>query len=222
MTPSGDRPIITAPSPKSCQGGVVSDKATKLALPIVAEFEGFRSHPYPDPASPLAKATRKEPWGHVPARLILNRLPAATAALSGAPWTIGYGQTGKCITPDTGPWSAAFARDKLGEEVHLRVNAVRARAKKDGGVLQDAQVAALASFLFNVGEGRKAAGKDPGKDGLFMLKSGRPSTMWRKAMEGCHTCAADQFHVWNKAGGKVMAGLTRRRSAERSLYLLGV
>lgn len=197
----------------------MSDQAAKLALPIVAEFEGFRPHPYPDPASPLAKATRKEPWGHVPARSILNRLPAATAALSGAPWTIGYGQTGKFITPDTAPWSDAVARANLEEEVQLRVNAVRARAKKDGGVLQDAKVAALASFLFNVGEGRKAAGKDPGKDGLFMLKSGRPSTMWRKAMEGCHTCAADQFPVWNKAGGQVMAGLTRRRAAERSLYL---
>lgn len=222
MTPSGDRPIITAPSPKSCQGGVVSDKATKLALPIVAEFEGFRPHPYPDPASKLAMATRKERWGYASARSILNRLPAATAALPGSPWTIGYGQTGKNITPDTAPWREAEARAKLEEELQLRVNAVRARAKKDGGVLNDHQVAAMASFLFNVGEGRKASGKDPGKDGLFMLRSGRPSTMWRRAMEGCHICAANQFPAWNKAGGQVMAGLTRRRAAERSLYLLGV
>ncbi|HFE9915503.1 TPA: lysozyme, partial [Acinetobacter baumannii] len=31
--------------------------------------------------------------------------------------------------------------------------------------------------------------------------------------------AADQFLVWNKAGGKVMKGLVRRREAERALFL---
>ncbi|WP_332604976.1 lysozyme [Acinetobacter sp. ESBL14] len=31
--------------------------------------------------------------------------------------------------------------------------------------------------------------------------------------------AAEQFLVWNKAGGKVLKGLVRRREAERSLFL---
>lgn len=31
--------------------------------------------------------------------------------------------------------------------------------------------------------------------------------------------AADEFLKWNHAGGKVMEGLTRRREAERSLFL---
>ncbi|MFM6190606.1 glycoside hydrolase family protein, partial [Planktothrix sp.] len=31
--------------------------------------------------------------------------------------------------------------------------------------------------------------------------------------------AADQFPRWNKAGGQVLEGLTRRRKAERALFL---
>ncbi|MGC6204762.1 glycoside hydrolase family protein [Citrobacter werkmanii] len=34
-----------------------------------------------------------------------------------------------------------------------------------------------------------------------------------------YTGAADEFLRWNKAGGKVLNGLTRRREAERSLFL---
>jgi len=32
------------------------------------------------------------------------------------------------------------------------------------------------------------------------------------------TGAVKQFASWNKAGGKVMAGLTRRRAAEAALF----
>jgi lysozyme len=31
--------------------------------------------------------------------------------------------------------------------------------------------------------------------------------------------AADQFPLWNKAGGRVLQGLVRRRAAERSLFV---
>jgi lysozyme len=33
--------------------------------------------------------------------------------------------------------------------------------------------------------------------------------------------AGDAFLMWNKAAGKVMKGLTRRREAERHLFLTG-
>jgi hypothetical protein len=33
------------------------------------------------------------------------------------------------------------------------------------------------------------------------------------------TTVGDQFLRWNKAGGKELAGLTRRRQAERALFL---
>ena len=40
-----------------------------------------------------------------------------------------------------------------------------------------------------------------------------------KLNKGDYQGAADQFLVWNKADGKVMKGLVRRREAERALFL---
>ena len=60
----------------------------------------------------------------------------------------------------------------------------------------------LMSFVFNLGAGRL-----------------RSSTLLRYLNAGSPAHAADQFLVWNKAGGKPLAGLTRRRQAERKLFL---
>lgn len=64
------------------------------------------------------------------------------------------------------------------------------------------QFDALMSFVFNLGAGRL-----------------RSSTLLRYLNAGANNHAADQFLVWNKAGGKPLAGLTRRRQAERKLFL---
>ena len=61
---------------------------------------------------------------------------------------------------------------------------------------------ALVSFVFNLGSGNY-----------------RSSTLLRKLNAGDKLGAADQFLRWNKAGGKVLSGLTRRREAERALFL---
>jgi lysozyme len=45
------------------------------------------------------------------------------------------------------------------------------------------------------------------------------STLARKIAQGDVSGAADEFLRWDKAGGKQMAGLTRRRRAERALFL---
>ena len=71
----------------------------------------------------------------------------------------------------------------------------------DGNMTQG-QFDALCSFAFNLGIGN--------------LKN---STLLKKLNSGDIQGAADQFLVWNKAAGKVMAGLTRRREAERTLFL---
>lgn len=63
---------------------------------------------------------------------------------------------------------------------------------------------ALVSFTFNLG--RNA------------LKN---STLLRLLKSGQVEAAADQILRWDHAGGKVVAGLTRRRQAERSLFLHG-
>ncbi|RKP44617.1 lysozyme [Trinickia fusca] len=64
------------------------------------------------------------------------------------------------------------------------------------------QFDALMAFVFNLGPGR--------------LQS---STLLRCVNASQFKNAADQFLVWNKAGGKPLAGLTRRRQAERKLFL---
>ena len=45
------------------------------------------------------------------------------------------------------------------------------------------------------------------------------SSALRKFNEGDKRGAADAILLWNKAGGRVLAGLTRRREAERALFL---
>lgn len=44
------------------------------------------------------------------------------------------------------------------------------------------------------------------------------STLARKLNNKDYKGAAEQFLVWNKAGGKVMNGLVRRRQAEKKLF----
>ena len=71
--------------------------------------------------------------------------------------------------------------------------------------LVDNQYGALVSFTFNLGLGNL-----------------RKSTLLRLLNGGDSDSASDEFVKWNRAGGKVMAGLTRRRLAERDLFLLPV
>jgi lysozyme len=52
--------------------------------------------------------------------------------------------------------------------------------------------------------------------GLGSLQS---STLRQRYNRGDYDGAADEFLKWNKAGGKILAGLTRRRAAERALFL---
>lgn len=70
-----------------------------------------------------------------------------------------------------------------------------------GAVLNPNQFGALVSFTYNLGEGAFGS-----------------STLRRLVVEGDMDAAAGQFERWNKAGGKVLGGLTRRREAERALF----
>jgi len=64
------------------------------------------------------------------------------------------------------------------------------------------QFDALVSFSYNLG-----------------LGSLQKSTLLKLLNAGDVSGAAEQFLRWNKAGGKEVRGLTRRREAERSLFL---
>ena len=67
----------------------------------------------------------------------------------------------------------------------------------------DNQFGALVSLCFNIGAGNLAS-----------------STLIRKLNRGDDLIeVADEFLRWNKAGGRILKGLTRRRIAERKLFL---
>lgn len=68
--------------------------------------------------------------------------------------------------------------------------------------LTQGQFDALVSFAYNLG-----------------ARALSTSTLLKKLNAGDYAGAADEFPRWNKAGGKVLPGLTRRREAERALFL---
>lgn len=78
------------------------------------------------------------------------------------------------------------------------------------------QRAAFISFAFNVGSGRKGV-----KDGFCILKSGKTPTHLKKARAGDKAGSCNALLAWNKAGGKTLNGLVRRRQAERNLCMEG-
>jgi GH24 family phage-related lysozyme (muramidase) len=45
------------------------------------------------------------------------------------------------------------------------------------------------------------------------------ATLTRRHIAGDHAGAAREFARWNRAGGRIMQGLVRRRAAETELYL---
>ena len=111
-------------------------------------------------------------------------------------WTIGYGSTGAHVKPGM-VITEAEAERLLRKDLERFERAVA----KTCPVATDNQFAAMVSLAFNVGEDRFA------RSTLAKLHNA-------KAYEG----ASDEFPKWNKAGGKVLAGLSRRRARERDLY----
>lgn len=118
-------------------------------------------------------------------------------ASGGAPWTIGYGHT-RGVQPGD-----KITRDQA--EAYLEQDAAEAEAAVRSLIavpLTQNQCDALVSFVFNVGAGAL-----------------QRSTLLRKLNAGDFSGAADEFLRWNNAAGQRMPGLTRRRQAERALFL---
>lgn len=117
--------------------------------------------------------------------------------------TIGIGTTrypdGKKVTMQDPPITKAQAYSFLEDHLKMVCNAVSGNVKV---AINDNQFAALVSFAYNVGTGALAS-----------------STLLKKLNSGDMKGAADQFLKWDHAGGVVVAGLTRRRQAERALFL---
>ena len=113
-------------------------------------------------------------------------------------WTIGYGST-----TDVGPGQAitqAEAEDRLLEDLKHAETCVNGAVTVP---LTQHEFDALVAFVFNLGCGNF-----------------RKSTLLRKLLDSDFDGAALEFRRWDKAGGQVLAGLTRRRAAEAELFEL--
>lgn len=116
-------------------------------------------------------------------------------------WTIGYGSTSidgiKVKQGDTITEQAAL------DDIYRRLNEIDKQITAVVRVpLNSNQLNALLDFVYNLGIGNF-----------------RSSTLLRKLNDSDYRGAADELLRWNKSGGKVLNGLTRRREAERDLFL---
>mgnify|MGYP001422192837 CR=1 FL=1 len=112
-------------------------------------------------------------------------------------WTIGYGHT-KDVQPND-EWSESHAEHMLEIELHEYESYVNEYVT---AALSQNQFDALVSWVYNLGPAN--------------LKS---STMLKVLNSGDYEGVPAQIKRWNKAGGKVLQGLIRRREAEALLFL---
>ncbi len=130
-------------------------------------------------------------------------------------WTIGYGHVlypdqARLKTPERALYGIKDEHNRIFEYDEIDSLLEKDLERFETGVLRlcpsaadsQSQFDAIVSFSFNVGLGNLQA-----------------STLRMKYNRGDYDGAADEFLKWNKAGGKVLRGLERRREAERALFL---
>lgn len=110
--------------------------------------------------------------------------------------TIGYGSTGSHVKPGM-TITQAQAEELLRSDLRRFEDYVAQHCAP----ATDNQFSAMVSLAFNIGEGA--------------LDS---STLRRKHMAKDYAGAQTEFARWNKAGGRVLPGLVKRRAKEAALY----
>lgn len=117
-------------------------------------------------------------------------------------WTIGVGHTAAAGSPK--PVAGMKITAAESDEILARDLATFEKAVTDAVKvpLTQNQFDALVSLAFNIGAGAFSK-----------------STLVRRLNAKDYQGAAEQFLVWNKAGGKVVKGLVTRRVKERALFL---
>lgn len=116
----------------------------------------------------------------------------------GHPWTIGYGSTGPNVNQDT-VWTMARCEQELDHHLtYFTTNVL----KMSPSLLKATpnQLAAVISWAYNCGLGNY-----------------RISTFKKRIDAGNWVGAREECVKWNKAAGRVLPGLTRRRLAEASM-----
>ena len=111
-------------------------------------------------------------------------------------WTIGYGHT-KGVAPGDSV-SQEEAEQMLVDELHEYESYINEYVTV---ALSQNQFDALVSWVYNLGPANLKA-----------------STMLKVLNSGEYEDVPAQMKRWNKAGGKILEGLIRRREAEACLY----
>ena len=114
-------------------------------------------------------------------------------------WTIGYGETLGVKEGDV--WTQQQADNTLRQRAGQFMLATLLRCPKLHTEPVERTVACT-SLAYNIGTGAFGA-----------------SSVSRKTTRKDYAGAANSFLLWNKAGGRVVRGLTLRRQAERLRYL---
>lgn len=114
-------------------------------------------------------------------------------------WTIGYGSTGKDVVAGL-KWNAAQAEARLKDDCQKFLAAIERTVQVP---LTSNQRGALLSFTYNLGPGC-----------LKMLIDNSSLNIQKN-----YEATAERMLRYNKAGGKEIRGLVRRRQAERDLFL---
>lgn len=112
-------------------------------------------------------------------------------------WTIGFGTT-QGVRPGM-KINSVQAEEMLRRDLTSFETAVKNLVKVQ---LRSNQYDAIICFVYNIG-----------------INAFAKSTFLRKLNAKDYAGAANEFTRWNKAGGKVLPGLTRRREAEKKLFL---
>ena len=121
--------------------------------------------------------------------------------------TIGYGTTiypdGKKVSLSDFPITKEEAKEYLAHDLKKEEDNLNKFINDFGLTLNENQFSALISFAYNLGFGKIAS---------------QSSTVNRGLRSGDHALTCHGMSLYNRAAGKVMRGLERRRKAEIDLY----
>lgn len=179
----------------------MNDQAVRIAVKIIKLFEGFCAFAYPDPSSDLYKALSQHGMlqKYMAGTIRWKDLAPNFQALDGAPFTVGFGET-KGVTKNT-VWTLEQATAAL----EARAREFMAEAIKDCPRLateSPERIAAITSFAYNVGSEAFAT-----------------STACKRIMAQDDHNVPEAMQRYNKAGGKIMDGLVKRRLIESNLWM---
>lgn len=167
------------------------------AIALIQCFEGLHDG---DKTTPNILEPQADPigiytvgWGYA---LFLNGKPVKDKATALKMWRAR--------------WPAGMTRadaDELLRQVAQEVCDKVMRLIGDKPV-RDGELGAMVSLAYNIGVGERGGAPDFAD-----------STVLRKFLAGERTAAADAFLMWRFAGGRELAGLVNRRTAERLTFL---